>query len=425
MNLFAPLSLRKKYLLISVILFILFHLLTVVKGFNWDMYCWTDWGQFMHEHGLGSMYRGKTDYMPLFHYFLKIYVATQPSQYEVGQNIEYFKMVPLFVHFIEGYFVLLLIQYQRNESRPLLGTMVYLLNFGIIYNAIVWGQMDIILSCFVLISFYFAVKERITLSLIFYVAAINFKLQAIVFMPPLAILLFPLVMRDFKWTRFLQWFIAPVLVQVLILLPYYLDGSLDGLWRVVVGSFEKFPSISMKAYNLWFLFFPDLTNEVPDTITFMNITYKTWGLLLFCTLSFFAFIPFFKHIYRCLVERHYVAIAIDKALLLFALVLLLFFYFNTEMHERYSHPAIVFILIYGVRTRRPILPILATLAYFFNLEKAFYGLKLASHPVFVFNPVFISLIWLTVIVGLFLNVYDKSPDLSVNRLKNMFRMARS
>lgn len=403
----------KKHLFISVVLFTVFHLLTLLKGDSGDMFCWYDWGKVIYTHGLGSVYQSSTDYMPLFHYFLSIYVFLQSGIRGVADNIEYFKIAPLIVHFIGGYFVLMLIQKDRHENYPIQKSLFYLLNVPILYNALVWGQMDIILSCFILVSYYFAVKEKITLSLLLLIAALNFKLQAIVFVPPLILMLLPLMIRNFSFAGLARWILFPLAFQALILLPFYLDGSLERVWEVVTGSFGKYPRLSMKAYNIWYLFFPDLTMQDPDDIRFAGLTCKNWGLILFCLFSFLALFPFFKTIYNSLRSRIYIALSLEKSLLIFALIPLLFFYFNTEMHERYSHSCIVFILIYGIRTNRPVLPFMATWCYFFNLEGALHAFHIDNYGTVIFHPVVISALWLLIIIGLFLNLYEKGPGFAL------------
>src|SRR5690606_18915889 len=48
-----------------------------------------------------------------------------------------------------------------------------------------------------------------------------------------------------------------------------------------------------------------------------------------------------------------------------------FFYFNTQMHERYMQPAVILFFFYAVYSRNYIPYILISIAYLMSLEKTF------------------------------------------------------
>src|SRR5690606_35429708 len=52
-----------------------------------------------------------------------------------------------------------------------------------------------------------------------------------------------------------------------------------------------------------------------------------------------------------------------------ALIALAFFYFNTQMHERYSHPTFIFLIALVVNNWKMIFPyVLFSFSYFMNME---------------------------------------------------------
>ena len=75
------------------------------------------------------------------------------------------------------------------------------------------------------------------------------------------------------------------------------------------------------------------------------------------------------------------------------LVTLIFFYFNTEMHERYIHPAILFSAIYAILAKDYIMYILLSLAYTLNMAKVFPFFNL-DYNAFYFNEKLISTLYL-------------------------------
>jgi len=58
----------------------------------------------------------------------------------------------------------------------------------------------------------------------------------------------------------------------------------------------------------------------------------------------------------------------EKIWLTAALIGLIFFFFNTQMHERYSHYAFIFITVYAFSKRHYIPYILFSIAYLLNLD---------------------------------------------------------
>ncbi|MBL7933701.1 MAG: hypothetical protein JNL60_17490 [Bacteroidia bacterium] len=400
----------KRYLLLSVVVGLILQWLTPALGHNWDTYCWTEWAKSMYTFGLKNIYSTWTEYMPLFQYFLKVYTLFQLIADASAANINYFKAESLILHLISGYFVLMLIQKNNFIKNPVTKTLFYLLNFAVLFNSMIWGQVDVILAAFLLMSYYYAVEQKISLSLFFYVAAINFKIHAIVFMPPLGLMLLPLMVRDFAFGRLLKWIFVPLGFQLLILSPFIYTDDLGAVWAVIVDSFGRYKSISLNAFNFWYLVFPDLTMKDQDTEKFLGLMYRNWGMILFFVACCFALFPLFKNLFLSLRQKKFIELSVDKTLLIFALIPFLFFYFNTVMHERYSHPGLIFVIIYGIRQGRLFLPFLASLAYLSNLAAVMGPVHFPSYRPVFFEPVLVSLFWLVSIAGLFFELYDLKPS---------------
>lgn len=89
-----------------------------------------------------------------------------------------------------------------------------------------------------------------------------------------------------------------------------------------------------------------------------------------------------------------------------ALISLIFFFFNTEMHERYSHPALIFLALYSVYTGRYLVYVITSLAYIINLESVIHFFKLGSYQGFIFNPRFVAVIYFIAILLLYIDMYQ-------------------
>ena len=75
-----------------------------------------------------------------------------------------------------------------------------------------------------------------------------------------------------------------------------------------------------------------------------------------------------------------------------------FFYFNTQMHERYAHSALLFFFLYGVKSSSYWLYGLTSLAYFLNMESVLNAIPFLHPQTFIFDQRLIAVIYLIVII---------------------------
>ncbi len=398
----------KKYSLTCIVLLTLFAFVLPHGGYTSDIAYFRIWAEYIFKNGLGNIYNGGTDYLPLMHYILKVFGCFSGSVEAISANINYLKLIISLFLFLNGFFIVWIIKTHKDSWDTLLQkiTVFYLLNIAVLYNTIVWGQVDAALTCFVFIACYFAFKKRILLSLIFSVLAINFKLQAIVFLPLIGLLILPVIISSFSIKKLLKWMLLPLLLQLVIILPFIISGTLPNLWDVVAGSVGKYPVVSMNAFNIWdlLLFGEDLIT-LPDSIKFMEISYKNWGLVMFCSASGIALFPIAKHGYLSLVKKINLILPLEKFLIVCTLIPLLFFYFNTQMHERYSDPAFAFLIAFAIYKNKPIVGFVGCLAYFLNLEAVLHSMNLDDYQILIFNRAFISVLFLVTILMLYAELY--------------------
>ncbi len=353
------------------LLFIFFAYFIIGSGgMNFDMSCWKTWTIFGLENGWRNVYNCPTnDYLPLYHYFLSFYGKWAGSAENIVNNINKTRIVTLGFEFIAGIALLKLFydKFEKNIYKAVAYSMFYFVNIAVFYNSVVWGQVDGIMTCFIFFSFLFAYNKKVLPSLIFIILALNFKPQAIIFIPLILLLLLPEIWKNFNFKNLFIWLFVPLLLQVLILLPFI--ESLDKIWQVAVNAVGKYPFISINAYNFWG-FLKGGQCHLPDTSEFLNITYRNWGLLMFFISSFIALFPLLKKNYQIIFEKRQVEFLLKELLIGATLISLLFFFFNTQMHERYAYPALIFCIAYAVLYKKPLPLILLTTAYFLNMEYA-------------------------------------------------------
>lgn len=388
---------------------ILFLFVTVALGSSYlpghlsDMSCWINWSTYIHENGLKNAYHSGTNYLPMYQYFLWLYAKIMGTPIRISHHIGYLRWFTLLFDFLGLWFVYKWI----DRKTPFYLLLVFnILNIAYNYNSIIWGQVDGILATLAFVSLYYAWQKKIVLSSLFFLLALNMKLQAIVFLPLFGLSCLHALVDTGRWKSVLYALAAMIGVQALILFPFYKnENTLPLVWNVVTGSVDQFPTLSMNAFNLWHLVTTGNPMEHSDATKWIGgITYKQVGLFLFFTSALAALWPLLKVLWLRWKGKA-VTVSREQVWLVAALINLLFFFFNTQMHERYCHPAFIFITAYSFYTGRFLPYILFSSAYFLNLEKVLQFIPLRFYDAFFYHPKFIASLFLLTIVHLFILLY--------------------
>lgn len=407
-------TITQKYVTLCVLMLSIFLMVLPVGGHEFDTYCWRQWSKEIFANGIGGIYNGTTDYLPLYLYILKLYGLLAGSIEEIDKNIHYLKIISLLFHFLLGYFLIRWVKKNNDSDSDLLfKSLFYVLNFAILYNSIVWNQVDIILSSLVFLSCYFGYKKRVILSLMFFVAAINFKLHAIIFIPVIGLILLPNIIKFCSLKNMLNWVLTPLILQLIILFPFLISGTLKDLMNVVTNSVGKYPFVSMNAYNVWDFLLPGDLMQISDKQTFIGVSYKNWGLIMFFSTSGLALLPLMKQTYIAIKSNKLLNLKQADFLLICTIIPLLFFYFNTQMHERYSHIAITFLIAYALYTNKLWYLFIGSFAYFANLESVLKFMHFNNYENVIFDRDLISFIFFLLIVFLYIDLF---------RIKALFKL---
>ncbi len=373
-----------------------------------DMHCWADWASYSFNNNLGNIYSSGTDYPPLYHYILRFFAYLKGNEDLIRNNIFELKYITLLFEFAS---VFLLFKFIDKEQRPYFFIFV-MLNPGFLFNNVIWGQVDGILAFLLLACVLALINRKNTIALLLYVLAINFKVQAIIYFPLILFILLHNI-KDFKGiVHSLFVLLALAALQTLIISPFIITDSTDKLMDVIVGSVDKYPFVSMNAFNWWYWIFDDPMGLL-DQGTWLNITYKTWGLLFFFISSVAALLPLFLVCVANLFNKNTQPIKkLDLVFANAALITLLFFFCNTQMHERYSHYALIFLAAYFAITNNYLPFLFACFTYFLNMESVLHALQLPHYGILFFDPEFIAVLYLLLILLLYYISYKNSSFLS-------------
>ncbi len=143
----------------------------------------------------------------------------------------------------------------------------------------------------------------------------------------------------------------------------------------------------------------------------MGVTYKNIGLTLFLISSGLTLLPLLFRIIRHRKANEEISKDTKQMMMLAGgMISLFFFYFNTQMHERYVHPIMLFFFFYGVYSKNYKLYILASIPYFLSLDKCFPDFLPVKHYKIIWAMQAIA-IWytLTVLYGSYLYFKEYRP----------------
>ena len=351
-----------KKILFLVLLFRI--ILVFFPSFKIDMTDWQAWsGRLIQVTPLNFYAQDYfSDYFPGYLYILWFlglsFNILFPHLSIFNQGFEiYLKLFTNFFDFATAFFIYKIVsKYQKNLG--LTAAIFYLANPSLAFNSSVWGQVDGILTFFLVYSSYclLELKNFLRFSL-FSSLSIIVKPQGLAIFP-IAIIYF---IANFKYKKNLYLFAIPFLV-ILFSLPFFLKDPILGLFHLFQKSASTYPYTSMFSYNLWsFAGF-----WVSDSNKFLNMTYQNLGIMIYLLSLLLITIPLFRN-------KNYQ----NNSLIYFAssLAIFAFFLFLTRIHQRYLFPFFAFFLIttfiYNFLKFKIIYTILS-LIHFINLWYVYY-----------------------------------------------------
>ena len=399
---------------IPVLVFLLLvPMLPYLPGMGYDLGKFQEWTLNIFQNGLRNTY-GDTDYMPLYHYILWIYIKMAGSAQSIVDHIRYLRFFTLAFDFLGIWYVY---KWINKKTAFFVLVLVSVLNLGYSYDTIIWSQVDGILSALVFIAIYYAWKGKNVLSAVFMVLAFNFKVQSIIVLPVWALLFLTNIIKDKSWKNVVLPVLASIAVQVIVVIPFLMGKyGLREITSIITNSFSVYQCISIKAANMWHWFVainPKYGNETliftPDAKIFIaGLTYKQVGLSLFFIASFFTLLPMtilgIKN-YRT-GNKNFLA-SRELIWLTCALLYLLFYFFNTEIHDRYCQPSFIFITAYSFYTRKFTSYVLFSIMYFLTLEVSVQQFHFSNYETLIFDFRFLAGLTALVIIDLGRKIYKE------------------
>lgn len=251
---------------------------------------------------------------------------------------------------------------RRTVRLGLLGAAAYVLSPAIAYTSGWAGHFDSVYTLFLLLTFVAAVERRPGLAGVCFALAVLTKLQAGAVFLILAVAVYQLSGRS----GFVRLALGGAAMTLAVLAPYLLHGALPDLLDSVVDSFGYYPYLSVGALNFWQLIawinWGALHGKFLDSVpVFLSVTPRLLGLGMVGAVSVVLMVSLWR---RPDGDRVYLAAALQ----VFG-----FFFFATEMHERYFFPALALLAVALGRRLPTMLYIALSVTYFVNLYILFWS----------------------------------------------------
>jgi Gpi18-like mannosyltransferase len=400
------------------LLFILLLFAMPHGGMEFDLEFWQNWAVYIHKYGLGNAYNNpEINYHPIVLYILYLYGQLQGSEQLIRENIYLVKYATLLFDFLP---IVVLCCFRQRLIRRKIPYMFLLLNIAYLFNTVIWGQVDGIYTNLTFLAIIFA-GEKPVLSIWLFTVALLTKLQAIVFLPILFLLLFYSIQNVKQVAAGLFLSIATIFI---VLLPFVLAGTAYKFLHVVTHGVGFYHNLSLGAFNMWYLFYHDVFH-IMDNGKFIVLTYMQTGLLIFFVLSGITLLPLIARSIQLRFRRDCQRDGEDilqLVTLTCALITLYFFYFNSQMHERYAHPMIIFLFFYGVLSGNYKVYMLASIPYLLSLDKCYPDFFPIHHYKIIFASKVIA-IWYTLTLAYAMYEFFRQYKIkdSINEIKGAFK----
>ncbi|MEB3285330.1 MAG: phospholipid carrier-dependent glycosyltransferase [Candidatus Sericytochromatia bacterium] len=326
--------------------------------FTLDVNTFRSWGDTLLKVGPHHFYENTwSDYPPLFMYLLWIWAGiAKMFTGESVMTVPWAKVPGCLADIANGALIFYLLKGRVAIRSAFHTAAFYLFNPVVLFVSAIWGQVDSIITCTMLLTTAAVFSNRLVLSAVL--------ASASVFIKPQGLFLIPVVFLA-TWHRHKvrQWPIAiaaGLATAWVILIPANWtklwntsQGVAPWLHALLIAPFEWFkelmkqtgdnyPYSTVNAFNIWMLPPPNEAWKPDDRVIFA-LSHSTWGLLLVtATLAATGY-----YLWR---NRH---LPVAFPFVLGSSVALTGYYvLATRMHERYIFPAIAFLALAQAFNRR-------------------------------------------------------------------------
>ncbi|MEO8456254.1 MAG: glycosyltransferase 87 family protein [Chloroflexota bacterium] len=295
--------------------------LAFVPGHN-DVIVFTGWADELAAHGPIQFYRGEVfrDYLPGYLYMLLVFGELRSIFGISDWLFQLMLKMPALVADIGSALLLYHLLRGLPEKRRMFAVATYLALPPVLFIGVVWGQVDSILAFFLLLTVYYFDRKRPVAAGVAFAVAFIVKPQAAAAAPAFAV--WALTHYDRK--TIVNAVAAGLIVGVLLIIPFFVQPF--AIFPQLITMTNHYNNNAMHSLNFWSMWGWEISD---DHHFFLGIDWRTWGTLL----TFVAYVPVVLQTRR--------ARTTGELCLGVAVSILVFYTFQTRMHERYSFVAIL------------------------------------------------------------------------------------
>lgn len=325
------------FVLIITSLLIRLYLSSNLKGALGDQIWFINWMNTVGKYGLWNVYQyGLTvNYPPLFLSFLGIYKELLSALHLQAEPGDILIRLPSILFDMAAIFII--IAASKNVSNLFMRAIIVAilaLSPAVLYDGAVWGQIDMLYSLLMVCAI-LLLGGKPLYSGIFYSLALLTKFQSIM-IAPIFLVFFIRHIWEKRESIMLFKYMLGFFIPIVIFGGYF---AAHGTFFVMLkhaylSAVGTFPNVSVQAMNIWYYAIGTTPDMLDTTIILPHLSLKRVGLLLLfisvvCTC-----------IYILFNRKNNTAVLLRAATFLsFS-----FFMLPTEIHERYSFPALVFVV---------------------------------------------------------------------------------
>ncbi|KKP37574.1 MAG: hypothetical protein UR23_C0002G0004 [Candidatus Roizmanbacteria bacterium GW2011_GWA2_32_13] len=405
------------YSLLLFLGFVVRLLLVPVSGFKADIAFWKGWGLAVADKGIIWLVNNTNyNYPPGFAYILdligKIYkLFANPyniNQYWMDNNLPYlflFKLIIILSDIGIVYLIIKIAEKLKMKWGKLLA-VIFFLNPAVLFDGVIWGQVDQFGLFLFLWAIYFFVDEKPKLASVIFTVSWLMKWQNIIFIP----IFYLFIYRKYSFNDLIKSLSVSLATFAVITFPFWFHREMASLINLFTINSNWFPWYSLNAFNGWWLASGLEGMKISDkTLVLGIINAKQFGLLLFSLFYFIAALNIF------LAKKEE---TLKQFILSSALVILSFFHLLTQSHERYLFHLLGFVtLFYFFRIEKKLVNVISlltviTLGIFFNMYISM-ALNYPDQVIWPFSleatrsiTLYISILQITIFIYFFIRYFS-------------------
>ena len=219
--------------------------------------------------------------------------------------------------------------------------LFYFLNPAVIYDGVVWGQVDQLGLALFLASVYLLFIGKPKLGSIVFTVSCLLKFQNIIFIP----LFYLFIFKRFSFKELMSSLAVTFLTFTIVVLPFFWGKQMEKLiWLLTINS-DWFPWYSLNAFNGWWIAAGLKGMQLVDKHLVLGIiSAKQLGLYLFI------FAYFISTVTVLLAKKENL---FRNFILACSLAVFAFFHLLTQSHERYLFPVMGLLPLLVILGRTP------------------------------------------------------------------------